>query len=128
MGRPFGQQEVAAAFGCDVPGYGVEGEAGGEGDAVAAGAGLCAGVLQDGGQAARTAVVAGDGGVHAVGGHGAVRSGALPYRTFNVASPIIARISEMIQKRMTICGSAQPRFSKWWWMGAIRKMRFLVRL
>jgi hypothetical protein len=27
-----------------------------------------------------------------------------------VASPIIARISEMIQKRITICGSAQPLF------------------
>ena len=50
------------------------------------------------------------------------------YRTFSVASPSMARISEMIQNRITICGSAQPRFSKWWWIGAIRKMRFLVRL
>ena len=33
------------------------------------------------------------------------------YRNFSVASPIIARISAMIQKRMTICGSAQPFFS-----------------
>ena len=33
------------------------------------------------------------------------------YRTFSVASPIIARISEMIQNRITICGSAQPFFS-----------------
>ena len=32
-------------------------------------------------------------------------------RTFSVARPIIARISEMIQKRITICGSAQPFFS-----------------
>ena len=54
-------------------------------------------------------------------------SGAF-YRTFSVARPIIARMSEMIQKRITICGSAQPFFSKWWWIGAIRKMRFLVRL
>ena len=50
------------------------------------------------------------------------------YRTFSVASPTIANIKLMIQKRMTIWGSAQPRFSKWWWMGAMRKMRFLVRL
>ena len=34
-----------------------------------------------------------------------------PYRTFSVARPIIARISEMIQKRITIWGSAQPFFS-----------------
>ena len=34
------------------------------------------------------------------------------HRSFSVASPIIARISETIQKRMTICGSAQPSFSK----------------
>ena len=33
------------------------------------------------------------------------------YRTFNVAKPIIARISEMIQKRITIVLSAQPFFS-----------------
>ena len=33
------------------------------------------------------------------------------YRTFSVASPIIARISEMIQKRITMVGSAQPFFS-----------------
>lgn len=33
------------------------------------------------------------------------------YRTFSVARPTSARISEMIQKRMTICGSAQPFFS-----------------
>ena len=30
---------------------------------------------------------------------------------------------EMIQKRTMICGSGQPIFSKWWWIGAIRKMR-----
>jgi hypothetical protein len=49
-------------------------------------------------------------------------------RSFSVASPISARISEMIQKRMTICGSAQPCFSKWWWIGAIRKTRLPVAL
>ena len=37
--------------------------------------------------------------------------GVFPYRTFNVASPMIANISEIIQKRMTICGSVQPFFS-----------------
>ena len=40
------------------------------------------------------------------------RRNALRYRTLRVARPIIARISEMIQKRITICGSAQPCFSK----------------
>ena len=29
----------------------------------------------------------------------------------------------MIQKRTMMCGSAQPFFSKWWWIGAIRKTR-----
>ena len=32
-------------------------------------------------------------------------------RTFSVASPIIARINAMTQKRITICGSDQPFFS-----------------
>ena len=50
------------------------------------------------------------------------------HRSFSVARPMTARISETIQKRMTICGSAQPSFSKWWWIGAIRNTRFLVRL
>jgi hypothetical protein len=56
------------------------------------------------------------------------RSAATPYRTLSVASPISARISEMIQNRITICGSAQPCFSKWWWIGAMRNTRFPVRL
>ena len=30
---------------------------------------------------------------------------------------------ETIQKRTTIFCSAQPSFSKWWWIGAIRKTR-----
>jgi len=34
----------------------------------------------------------------------------------------------MIQNRITICGSAQPFFSKWWWIGAIRNTRLPVRL
>ncbi len=33
------------------------------------------------------------------------------YRTFSVARPIIARMREMIQKRMTMVLSAQPFFS-----------------
>ena len=51
-----------------------------------------------------------------------------PQRTFSVASPINASTSAMIQNRITIWGSAQPRFSKWWWIGAIRKTRLPVRL
>src|SRR5450759_130207 len=34
----------------------------------------------------------------------------------------------MIQNRITICGSVQPNCSKWWWIGAIRKMRLPVSL
>lgn len=49
-------------------------------------------------------------------------------RTLSVASPTSARISAMIQKRTTIWLSAQPFFSKWWWMGAIRKTRLPVIL
>ena len=37
-----------------------------------------------------------------------------PYLSFNVESPISARIVAMIQKRMTTVGSCQPSFSKWW--------------
>ena len=33
------------------------------------------------------------------------------YRTLSVARPIIARMSEIIQNRITICGSAHPFFS-----------------
>ena len=36
------------------------------------------------------------------------------------------RIAEMIQKRITIVCSCQPSFSKWWWIGAIRKTRLPV--
>ena len=51
-----------------------------------------------------------------------------PHLTFSVANPIIARVQLMIQNRITICGSAQPFFSKWWWIGAIRKIGVSVRL
>ena len=45
------------------------------------------------------------------------------YRNFNVASPAIARMAAMIQKRMTMVGSDQPFCSKWWCSGAMRKTR-----
>lgn len=45
------------------------------------------------------------------GGPQARRARRESYLTFNVASPIIARINEMIQNRITIVGSAQPFFS-----------------
>ena len=35
------------------------------------------------------------------------------HRSFKVASPASARIAAMIQKRMTMVGSAHPFFSKW---------------
>ena len=38
--------------------------------------------------------------------------GERAHRIFNVARPTSARIIEMIQKRMTMVGSAQPFFSK----------------
>ena len=44
-------------------------------------------------------------------GSGRKRPFGVAQRTFSVARPIIARISEMIQKRITIVGSAQPFFS-----------------
>ena len=49
--------------------------------------------------------------------------GKRAHRIFNVARPTRARIIEMIQKRMTMVGSAQPFFSKWWCSGAIRNTR-----
>ena len=39
-----------------------------------------------------------------------------------------ASMMEMIQKRTMTRGSGHPSFSKWWWMGAIKKMRFLKSL
>ena len=47
---------------------------------------------------------------------------------FRVARPTNARIIDMIQNRMTMVGSAQPFFSKWWCKGAMRKTRVPVRL
>ena len=40
----------------------------------------------------------------------------------------MASMMEMIQKRTMTLGSGQPFFSKWWWIGAIRKMRLPVSL
>jgi hypothetical protein len=50
------------------------------------------------------------------------------HRSFSVARPARASTKLMIQKRITTVGSDQPRCSKWWWIGAIRKTRFPVRL
>ena len=51
------------------------------------------------------------------------------HRTLSVSnSPRIAQANETIQKRTTIRDSGQPFFSKWWWIGAIRKTRCPVRL
>src|SRR5690349_5628474 len=48
--------------------------------------------------------------------------------SLRVLRPASASTKLMIQKRMTTVGSDQPRCSKWWWIGAIRKTRFPVRL
>src|SRR3954451_6289556 len=50
------------------------------------------------------------------------------HRSFSVLSPASASTKLMIQKRITTVGSDQPRCSKWWWIGAIRKTRLPVRL
>ena len=56
-------------------------------------------------------------------------AGSLHQRTFKVRSkPTMAQKKETIQKRTTMRDSGQPFFSKWWWIGAIRKMRLLVAL
>jgi hypothetical protein len=47
----------------------------------------------------------------------------LPYRILRVARPTSASTTATIQKRITTVDSRQPSFSKWWWIGAIRKMR-----
>ena len=53
----------------------------------------------------------------------------LHQRTFRVRrSPSTAQEKETIQKRTTMRDSGQPIFSKWWWMGAMRKMRLFVIL
>jgi hypothetical protein len=48
--------------------------------------------------------------------------------SLRVESPASARTKLTIQKRMTTVGSDQPRCSKWWWIGAMRKTRLPVRL
>src|SRR6185295_8585738 len=45
------------------------------------------------------------------------------HRSFSEDRPISASNIEMIQNRTIILGSAQPFFSKWWWMGAIKNTR-----
>src|SRR6185312_16107255 len=52
----------------------------------------------------------------------------LDHRNFNVDRPPIARIDAIIQNRMTMVGSCQPFFSKWWCSGAIMKTRRPVSL
>src|SRR5690606_33377466 len=46
------------------------------------------------------------------------------YLTLRLTNVISASRIETIQKRTLIFGSGQPFSSKWWWMGAIRKIRF----
>ena len=46
------------------------------------------------------------------------------YRSFNVEIATSASMIVMIQNRTMIFGSATPFSSKWWWMGAMRKIRF----
>ena len=48
--------------------------------------------------------------------------------SFKVLRPIRARMTAMIQKRMTMVGSAHPFFSKWWCSGAMRNTRLPVSL
>lgn len=57
-----------------------------------------------------------------------VEAAIIPHLNFRVASPIMARPTEIIQNRTTTWLSVQPSFSKWWWIGAIRKTRFPVSL
>ena len=52
-----------------------------------------------------------------------VRSAAHLHLSFRVLRAKRPRIMDMIQKRITTLGSGQPFFSKWWWKGAMRKMR-----
>src|SRR5699024_9820381 len=46
------------------------------------------------------------------------------HRSFRVRSPRMPSKTAIIQKRTTILDSGHPFFSKWWWMGAIKKARF----
>src|SRR5699024_216774 len=46
------------------------------------------------------------------------------HRSLRVKSPRMPSRTAIIQKRTTIFDSGHPFFSKWWWMGAIKKTRF----
>src|SRR5262245_59010325 len=48
--------------------------------------------------------------------------------SLRVESPASARMKLMIQNRITTVGSLHPKCSKWWWIGAILKMRLPYRL
>ena len=50
-----------------------------------------------------------------------------PHLIFSVARPMSAKRNARIQNRTTTCVSFHPPISKWWWMGAQRKTRFLSR-
>src|SRR5215471_12302739 len=50
------------------------------------------------------------------------------HRSLSVDSPTSASTTEIIQNRITICGSVQPSCSKWWWIGAMRNTRLPVSL
>src|SRR5437764_1215306 len=54
--------------------------------------------------------------------------GGRAHLSFSVASPASTSSSEMIQKRTMTLGSAQPLSAKWWWIGAILKIRLPVSL
>src|SRR5215217_4008706 len=46
------------------------------------------------------------------------------HRSFSVLSVNNAKMMERMMKRVMTFGSLHPISSKWWWMGAILKMRF----
>ena len=50
------------------------------------------------------------------------------HRSFNVLRLNRARRIAMIQSLTTTFGSSHPFISKWWWMGAIRKIRLPLDL
>src|SRR5438552_10042930 len=78
-------------------------------------------------RAARPKQAGGGGAALAQAHHEGVSSGEV-HLSLSDASAVSARMMEMIQKRTMIFGSAQPCSSKWWWMGAMRKIRRPVRL
>src|SRR6185369_13115358 len=56
------------------------------------------------------------------------QAGERDHRSFSVERPASASTIEMIQNRITICGSVQPFCSKWWCSGAMRNTRLPVSL